>query len=326
MVGRVSASPSRNSTRHMPNKLLSLVVPVYFNAGSLPGLFAELEVVEQQLRARALDLELIFVNDGSGDESLRELFKIKTKRPATKIINLSRNFGVIAATKTGFRFVTGDVFGILAADLQDPPQQVLEMADHWIAGHKFVISVRTAREDPWLSRLLSRLYYRVIGWIVAPGYPAGGYDLMLMDKSMLGHLVNSTKHTNVALYAFWLGFNPAILYYVRRKRQHGKSRFTLGKRLKFLIDTISGFSATPIRMMSVFGIIVAILSFIYGTHIVISALLGDFDIRGFATLAALISFFSGLILFMLGVLGEYLWRVFAAVNNVPEAVVDETFL
>jgi glycosyltransferase involved in cell wall biosynthesis len=310
----------------MPNKLLSLVIPVYFNAESLPPLFAELEAVEQQLRNRNLDLELIFVNDGSGDGSLQELLKIKSKRPATKVITLSRNFGVIAATKTGFGFVTGDAFGILAADLQDPPQQIIEMADHWLTGHKFVISVRASREDPWFSQLLSCLYYRLVDLLVVPGYPAGGYDLMLMDKSMLRHLVNSTKHTNVALYAFWLGFNPVILYYVRRRREHGKSRFTLRKRLKFMVDTISGFSATPIRVMSVFGIVVALLSFIYGTNIVINALLGNFDIRGFATLVALISFFSGLILFMLGVLGEYLWRVFAAVNNVPEAVVDEMFL
>jgi polyisoprenyl-phosphate glycosyltransferase len=310
----------------MPNKLLSLVIPVYFNAESLPGLFAELEHVEGELRRRNLDLELIFVNDGSGDGSLQQLRKIKDKRPATKIINLSRNFGAVAASKTGFGFVTGDVFGILAADLQDPPQQVVEMADHWLAGHKFVISVRAARGDPWVSRLLSRLYYRAIDWLVVSGYPIGGYDLMLMDKSMLGYLVGSTKHTNLALYAFWLGFNPVVLYYVRREREHGKSRYTFRKRLKFLVDTISGFSATPIRLMSLFGFSIAILSFLYGANIIINALLGNFDLRGFATLVALISFFSGLILFMLGVLGEYLWRVFAAVNNVPEAVIDETYL
>jgi glycosyltransferase involved in cell wall biosynthesis len=310
----------------MSNRRLSLVIPVYFNVESLPALSTELERVEGELQRRSLDLELIFVNDGSGDGSLQELLKIKDKRPPTKIINLSRNFGAVAASKTGLGFVTGDVFGILAADLQDPPQQVVEMADHWLAGHKFVISVRAARDDPWVSRLLSRLYYRAIDWLVVPGYPTGGYDLMLMDQSMLGHLIGSTKHTNLALYAFWLGFNPVVLYYVRRKREHGKSRYTFRKRFKFLVDTISGFSATPIRLMSLFGFSIAILSFVYGANIIVNALLGNVDLRGFATLVALISFFSGLILFMLGMLGEYLWRVFAAVNNVPEAVIDETYL
>ena len=285
------------------DKKLSLVIPVYFNANSLPVLFGELNILEQLLLDRGMGLELIFVNDGSGDASLEQLLKIKTERPATKVVSLSRNFGSVAATKTGLKFVTGDAFGVLAADLQDPPQQILQMIDHWIGGHKFVVSVRATRDDPPLTRLFARLYYAVVRLLVVEGYPSGGYDLMLMDKTMLPHLAGSTKHTNLALYAFWLGFKPVILYYGRRKRKHGRSRFTLRKKLRFFLDTISGFSATPIRLMSLFGIVVAILSFLYGTDIIIGALFGYVDVRGFATLVALISFFSGLILFMLGVLG-----------------------
>jgi len=310
----------------MVDKILSLVIPVYFNADSLSVLFAELTVLEQQLLERGLGLELVFVNDGSGDASLDELLKIKSRRPSTKVINLSRNFGSMAASKTGLKFVTGDVFGILAADLQDPPEQILQMADQWIAGHKFVISTRATREDPLINRLFARIYYAIVRLLVVPGYPSGGFDLALMDKAMLPHLSTSTKHTNLVLYAFWLGFNPIVLHYGRRKREHGRSRFTLRKKFKFFIDSVSGFSATPIRLMSLFGVVVAIFSFLYGTNIVIGALLGRVDVRGFATLVSLISFFSGLILFMLGILGEYLWRVFASVNNIPEAVIDETFL
>ena len=149
---------------------------------------------------------------------------------------------------------------------------------------------------------------------------------MLLDKALHPYMAASTKHTNPVLYAYWLGFSPVVLHYDRRKRPHGRSRFTVQKKVKFFVDTISGFSATPIRVMSLFGIAVAIVSFLYGTYIVVMALLGHVAIRGFATLVALLSFFSGLILFMLGVLGEYLWRVFDAVNHMPEAVIDETFL
>src|ERR1700683_2366781 len=106
-------------------KVLSVIVPVYFNAGSLPHLFAALRGVEDQLTSRAVNLELIFVNDGSGDTSLQELLKIKHERPATKIVSLARNFGSTAANKIGFKFVTGDAFAILAADMQDPPEQLL---------------------------------------------------------------------------------------------------------------------------------------------------------------------------------------------------------
>jgi glycosyltransferase involved in cell wall biosynthesis len=318
---RADADAGEKATR-----TVSVVIPVYFNAESLPSLLAEIGAVEKELLSRGVGVELIFVDDGSGDNSLQELLKIKRARPATKVISLSRNFGARAASKTGLKFVAGDAFMILAADLQDPPAQIIPMVDHWIGGCKFVISARASRKDPWPSRLLARIYYQLIDWLVVSGYPAGGYDLMLMDKVMLSHMIGSTKHTNLAMYAFWLGFEPVVLHYERRERRHGKSRYSIRKKLQFLVDTISGFSVTPIRILSLFGITVALLSFMYGTDIVIMALLGNFDIRGFATLVALISFFSGLILFMLGVLGEYLWRVFDTVNDMPEAVIDDTFL
>lgn len=308
------------------SKTLSVVVPVYFNADSLPQLFDEIKEFEGELRKRNVALELIFVNDGSGDNSLEQLLRIKRERPATKVISLSRNFGGPAAAKTGLKFATGDGFTLLAADLQDPPRQIVSMVDKWLEGHKFVVSVRASREDPFVTRVLSWTYYRIVNWVVVRGYPEGGYDLMLMDKVMLPYMVGSVKHTNPNLFAFWLGFKPAMLSYERRARAHGRSRWTLAKRIKLFVDTVSGFSVRPIRILSLVGVLVAFASFIYGINIFVNALLGNMDVRGFATLAVLISFFSGLILIMLGVVGEYLWRVLEAVNNKPEAVIDETFL
>ena len=200
------------------------------------------------------------------------------------------------------------------------------MVDEWLAGHKFVVSARVKRADPPSTRLLAWAYYRVLELMVVKGYPRGGADLMLMDKALLPYLKGSAKGTNPVVYAFWLGFEPRMLSCERRERRHGKSRFTLGKKLRFFIDTVSGFSVTPIRALSAFGAIVALLSFLYGINIIVAALFGKVEVRGFATLAVLISFFSGLILIMLGALGEYLWRVFDAVSNKPESVIDETFL
>lgn len=310
----------------MSRKVLSVVIPVYFNAESLPLLFTELQRLEQQLNSRDVDMELIFVNDGSGDNSLEELLRIKSTRPKTKVISLSRNFGAVAASKTGFQFATGDALVIQSADLQDPTEQIALMVDHWLAGNKFVLSARASRGDPPVTRMFAWIYYRILELAVVKGYPQNGFDLMLLDKAMLPYMKSSTKHTNPNLYAYWLGFNPVTLYYNRRKRQHGKSRWTFWKKVGFLVDTVSGFSVAPIRVLSAFGFIVALGSFIYGINIVLAGLLGAIPVRGFATLAALISFFSGLILVMLGVLGEYLWRVFDAVNNKPESVIDEAFL
>ena len=307
-------------------KKISVVVPVYYNEGSLPLVQQDLATLEKALGERDLELELIFVNDGSGDNSLAELLRIKSERPQTKVVSLSRNFGAVAASKTGFQFVTGDAFIIVSADLQEPIEQVVKMVDEWLAGSKFVVSARAKRGDPPITRFFAWMYYRLLEVMVVKGYPRGGYDLMLMDKAMLPYMRSSTKSTNPNLYAFWLGFPPTTLYYERRARKHGRSRWTFRKKLRFLMDTFSGFSVTPIRALSGFGAVVALLSFAYGIAVVLAAILGDLGVPGFATLAALISFFSGLILVMLGVIGEYLWRVFDAVNNKPESVVDEVYL
>jgi glycosyltransferase involved in cell wall biosynthesis len=215
------------------NKLLSIIVPVYYNAESLPELFTELVDLESRLAERSVALELIFVDDGSGDESLAELLAIKRARPSTKVVRLSRNFGAVSASKTGFSFVTGDAFAVIAADLQDPPQQILLMVDQWLAGSKFVVSARATRRDPPSTLFWAWLYYRIVEWAVLPGYPRGGFDLMLMDRVMLPYMVGSTKNTNPNVYAYWLGFKPAILYYDRRERPHGSSRWTFLKKVRF---------------------------------------------------------------------------------------------
>jgi glycosyltransferase involved in cell wall biosynthesis len=305
-------------------RVVSIVVPVYYNAASLPHLEKQLCEAERELEKRGLGLELIFVDDGSGDGSSEQLMRIKAARPATKVVRLTRNFGAVAASKTGFRFVTGDAFMPLSADLQEPIEQVWLMADEWLAGHKFVISARAKRGDPPGTRIFARLYYHILELLAVKGYPGGGYDLMLMDKSLLPYLRDSTKNTNPNVYAFWLGFPPRILQYDRRERKHGRSRWTFTKKLLFLIDTVVGFSARP--LLSGFGFAVALLSLVYGGTLVATSLLGKIPVQGFAALGVMISFFSGLILVMLGVLGEYLWRVADAINNRPEAVIDREFL
>ena len=249
--------------------------------------------------------------------------EIKEKRPATKVIKLARNFGAVAATKTGMKHVSGDCVAVVAADLQDPIGMVLEMADCWLDGHKFVICTRTARADPFLNRLFAAAYYRLVRALIVDDYPIGGFDLMLFDKTMLPFLVNSNKNINTHLYAFWLGFKPKVLTYKRPERRHGKSMWTFGKRLKLFLDTITGFSVTPIRLISGFGVLTSIGSFIYGLWILVGALSGHIDVAGFATLVSLICFFSGLILVMLGIVGEYLWRIFDIVSSKPESVIDE---
>lgn len=306
-------------------RVVSVVVPVFYNEPSLPLLFDALVEVEKGLEARDLGLELIFVDDGSRDGSLRVLHEIKKTRPATKIIKLTRNFGAVQASKTGMRFVTGDCFLVLPADLQDPPELILEMADLWRQGAKFVICVREDREDSPLSVLFSKLYYLLLRFFVVRDYPRGGYDPALMSREFLPYMVDSAKNVNTPLFAYWLGFEPVAIQFTRRKRLHGKSRWTLLKRVKFFVDSILGFSMVPIRLISLFGVVVALASFAYGAVIAVNALRGLSDVAGFPTLMVVLSFLFGLVIIMLGILGEYIWRIFDEVSRRPEAVIDEIF-
>lgn len=306
-------------------KKISIIVPVYFNEQSLLPLFERLQDLEQKLLLKKVALELLFVDDGSGDNSLQELHKIKVKRPETKIIKLTRNFGVIQAVKTALKYVTGDCYLSIAADLQDPPELIVDMVDEWLKGSKFVILVRKSRQDPPLKKLFARVYYKLLRMFVDRNYPRGGFDVALMDRTMFTMLQNSSKNMYIPLYAYWTGFQPKVIHYDRQERQFGKSRFTFAKSVKAFLDAILGFSIVPIRLISSIGIFISFISFGYGTFVVINALMGKITTPGFAAIASLISFLSGLIIVMLGVIGEYLWRIFDEVNKRPEAVVEEVF-
>jgi len=304
-------------------KTLSVIVPVYFNEGSLPQLFGELCAVEAALRDAGMALEMIFVDDGSLDRSWDELLKIKKQRENTRIIRLTRNFGSIRASKAGCRFVTGDCFCTLSADLQDPPPLLLNMAERWLRGSKYVICARASRQDPLTSRICSYLFYRLIRALVIRDYPQGGYDLALMDREMLPYFIESSKNLFTPLLGFWLGYKPDVIHYDRRKRNHGTSRWTFLKKLNAFLDSILGYSVAPLRLISLVGIVVSLCSFSYGGWIIANALLGRMDVPGFATIVVLLSFLMGVVITSLSVIGEYLWRIFDEVNKRPEVVIDE---
>jgi polyisoprenyl-phosphate glycosyltransferase len=306
-------------------KTVSVVVPVYYNAESLPALFAELQKVERQLHERGCALELIFVDDGSGDDSIIELMKIKQQRPETRVLKLTRNFGAVHASRLGLKQVTGGCATVFNADLQDPPELIIKMTDHWLAGSKYVIALRESRVDPPLTTLFAGVYHWLVRRMISKDYPRGGIDIMLMDAALLPYVRDSSKNTNYTLLAYWLGYKPATVVYQRRKREHGKSRWTFAKKLNYFIDSILGFSVLPIRLISLTGFMVSIASFAYGAYIIITTLLGQREVAGFATLVALITFLLGLMIIIMGFIGEYLSRIFDEITTRPEAVVDEIY-
>jgi dolichol-phosphate mannosyltransferase len=305
---------------------LSVVLPVFGNEESLDELFARLDEVGVELLDRHdVTLQLVAVDDGSKDGSLRRLLELKRDRANLKVVKLTRNFGAVHASRTGLKFVEGDCFVIMAADLQEPPELLLDMVELWRQGTKFVIAERRSRDDPLFSKAFSWLYYRLIRALVVPGYPRRGFDMALMDRSLLPHMRNAAKHAFTPLLAYWLGAEPATLKYDRPRRKHGRSGWSMKRKVRAFFDVLFGFSATPIRFISLIGAVVATGSVIYGVLVVLAAVRGEIPVDGFATVASLVTFLLGLILVMLGVIGEYLWRISDEVNRRPEAVIEEVF-
>lgn len=311
--------------RDRGTRKVSIVVPVYFNEESLPHLFDDLLIIERTLLEKNVQMELIFVDDGSGDGSLKQLLKIKQQRQSTKVIKLTKNFGSVHASRAGFQFVTGDCFLILAADMQEPPQLILSMVDKWLQGAKFIICERTHRGDPPASKLFSYIFYRLVRFFVLEEYPSRGYDVALMDRAMLTYMRNSSKNINPPLFAYWLGFKPEVILYERQRRVYGRSRWTFSKKFKFFLDSLLGFSVFPIRLISLIGFFVSLASFAYGSSILINGMLGNTMVLGFATIVTILSFLLGLIIIMLGVIGEYVWRIFDEINKRPDSVIDEIY-
>lgn len=307
-------------------KTVSVIIPVYFEEGSIHKLFAALRKSEADLLTIDVALELIFVDDGSKDNTLNALIEFKKERPLTKIVKLTRNFGAINASKTGLKFVTGDCFTIIAADLQDPPELIKTMVEAWLQGAKYVVALRNKkRADPMLTRFYAALYYRLIKAFVVKDFPKGGFDIALWDKDLLQYIRDCSKNINRSLYAHWLGYTPVVLRYDRPQRAHGKSKWTFAKKFNLFMDSFLGFSILPIRLISAIGMCVSFLSFIYGIIIIIGAISGTLAVQGFATIVALVSFLLGLVIIMLGVIGEYIWRIFDEVNQRPEAVIESVY-
>jgi dolichol-phosphate mannosyltransferase len=271
------------------------------------------------------DIELVFVDDGSGDRSLEVLRQYQSEYPdIIKVVKLSRNFGSMAAIQAGFTVVRGDCVGMISADLQDPPELFLEMIQYWEKGNKAVFAVRQDREEPFLTKFFSNSYYSLVRRTALPNYPTGGFDFFIADRQIINELNRiQEKNTNIMSLIYWLGFKPIMIPYVRRSRKKGKSRWTLSKKVKLFIDTFVAFSYYPVRALSLIGLLVAVGSFLYGTIILFYWLFGDIPVQGYVPIMLAITFTSGIQMTMLGVLGEYLWRTLDEVRRRPFYVIDE---
>ncbi len=318
---RTKNQEPRTNTRM---KTISIVVPVYFNAETLPDLLRRFQAVAEGLSHYAW--EVVFVDDGSGDDSFGVLKKLVAGEPRIRALRLSRNFGSNAAILAGLNCAKGDAVVVISADLQDPPEAIPALVAKWEEGNQVVMAARQSRQDPFLTRLMANWTNRMIRRYIFPEFPPNGFDFMLIDRRVRDELVRMNERNSFIFgQTLWVGFKRAVIPYNRAERTDGESRWTLTKKIKYLIDIFTAFSYLPVRVASALGALLALSGFLYAVFIVCFWLFGSVPIAGWASLIVIVLIAAGTQLLILGVLGEYLWRALDGSRNRPVFVVAESY-
>lgn len=304
---------------------ISFVVAVYHNEGALTKTHEMIQSVFSTDLTQH-EYEIVFVDDGSKDGSLREILGLREQDPRVKVLTFTRNFGQMAAMLAGFREATGDAVINISADLQDPVELIPQMVEKWQTGSEIVICYRTDRADTFTAKLFSRLAYGVLR-MSHPQIPPGGFDFVLMDRKVMDAFnAIDVRHRYFQGDLLWTGYRTSFIPYVRLKRTIGKSQYNFGKKLKNFLDAVLDASYLPIRFISLAGVVTSVLGVLYSVTIVISWLRGETPFAGWAPIMIAILLVGGSIMVMLGVIGEYIWRINEEVRKRPNYVVREKYL
>ncbi len=301
---------------------LSFVIPVFRNGGSIIPTYEKVSALTASL---GLDDEFIFVNDGSDDHSMDDLMRLHGAYGNVKVISFSRNFGQVPAMIAGLKEVTGDGVILMSADLQEPIDLIAGMIEKWQSGNEIVICHRIDREDSFVANTASAVFYKMMKY-ANPKMPKGGFDFMLVGKNALAAL-NQIEERNRFIQGdiLWLGFSTAFIPYKRLKRTIGKSQWTLAKKLKYFIDGLINSSYIPIRLMSLLGIVISFLGFLYALLIIYNRLMNNTPFNGWAPIMIAILIIGGLIMLMLGIIGEYVWRTYDETRKRPVYIIKDKF-
>lgn len=302
---------------------VSIIVPIYYNELNIPHLYEQMN--EKILSRTDFEAEIVCVDDGSKDGSYKALLELREKDNRFKVVKLSRNFGSHTAILAGFAHATGDCMTMVAADLQEPLEIIIEMYEKWKQGKKVVIAVRKDREDGFFQKLFSNTYYSLMQKYALKDMPSGGFDCFFIDKKVRDVLVSmNEKNSSIVGQVLWAGFEMDKIYYVRKKREIGESKWTLSKKIKLFIDSFMAFSYVPIRFISTLGIFISIVGFILAVFLIVNKFMFNVPVQGWTTMMITLLMLSGIQMLTLGVIGEYLWRNFDESRGRPTYIVEET--
>ncbi|MBO4531839.1 MAG: glycosyltransferase family 2 protein [Paludibacteraceae bacterium] len=304
-------------------KKISILVPCHNEQENIEKLYDAL--VESIAKINGYQWEIVFVDDGSFDDTLSRIKQLRERDERVCFISLSRNFGKENAMLAGFDHITGDAVIIMDADLQHPPHLMAEMIAEWESGYDDVYAERLNRgKESWLRRKLSMLYYRLLQRMAKVDVLPNVGDFRLLDRKCIDSLkkLRETQRYTKGLYC-WIGFKKKKISFQQADREKGKSSFSYHRLFNLAIEGITSYTTAPLRISTVVGIVVSLVAFIYMCYVLIKTILYGEPVQGYPTLVILILFLGGVQLLSLGIIGEYLGRVFHETKNRPVYLISE---
>ena len=279
------------------------------------------------LETAEVDFEFLFINDGSSDQTFQRLIELANAEKRIRIINLSRNFGKEIALTAGIDHANGDVLIPMDVDLQDPPELIPEFLEKWREGYDIVYGIRSQRRhDSFMKRTTAAWFYKVFNRLSRIQIPPNAGDYRLIDRRVADVIRKMPERNRFMKGLFaWVGFDSIGVLYERPGRTAGRTKWSHWRLWNFALDGLISFSTLPLRVWTYLGAIVAILSFCYGSFIVIRTLALGADIPGYASMLTIILFLGGLQLLSIGVLGEYLGRLFIEVKQRPQYIIESMY-
>jgi len=302
--------------------VVSVVAPVYNEEAILEELYRRLSAV---LDGAGESWELVLVNDGSRDRSGQIMRELHARDPRVKVVDFARNFGHQIAITAGADYAQGDAVVIIDADLQDPPEVILDLLVKWREGYQVVYAVRAERKgETWFKEFTARLFYRIIYRITEIDIPVDTGDFRLMDRKAVEALKGiREKHRFMRGLSVWVGFRQTGVKYVRAERYAGETKYPLKKMLKFALDGITSFSYLPLQLATYVGFLAAGLSILGIIAAIILRLSGSQAFYGQASTLVSVLFLGGVQLISLGIIGEYLGRIYDEVKGRPLYIVSQ---
>lgn len=302
--------------------LFSIVVPIYQNEANIPETVLRLLALEDHISG--WDLELVFVDDGSTDNSCRLLEQYVAQHAGKiKLVKLTRNFGQTPAVQAGLQHATGECVGIISADLQEPCEMFVDMLQVWKQGAKFVIGERQEREENLWHRRASGIYWSLIRRHAFSDFPNMGYDFCLLDREIV-ESVNQVNEKNSSIFVliYWFGYRPVRLPIIRKLRVKGRSQWGLLKKIRFTVDTLIGFTYLPSRLITLVSMSSSAMALLYLLFLVFRWHSTGKVPLGWMTAVGLLLLIGAMILFALGIISEYLLRILDESRKRPAFVVD----